>query len=159
MMWASPGSSPWVCLYAVAGGEMKSYERPLTIWGLIWGLLNTLIGVLFALLSASAWSFRDGMLVCKGDRGFAHIFLGKRGFAAMTLGRVVLVVQSLGRATWMHELEHARQAERWGIAYLPAYLLYSLRHGYAKNPFETSAVAVENEFQADHPDTADEPAV
>ena len=65
---------------------------------------------------------------------------------AMTLGHVVLG-QSEGELTrtFAHELIHIRQYERWGPAFIPAYLLCSafiwLRGGncYLDNPFELEA--------------------
>lgn len=72
--------------------------------------------------------------------------------AAMTLGHVIY-----GRCPATldfcreHELVHVRQFERWGIFFLPAYLLFSLvlyfrgRHPYYDNPFEREA------FHGDHP--------
>ncbi len=73
----------------------------------------------------------------------------------MTLGRVVLATKRLSMSLWMHELEHARQAERWGLFYIPAYLVLQLRYGYWKNPFENAARKVEEEFKADRPQEAD----
>ena len=52
---------------------MKSYERPLTLWGLLWALPVTLVGILVALLSLSSWGLKDGMMVCKGNRGLAWL--------------------------------------------------------------------------------------
>jgi len=135
---------------------MKSYEKPLTLWGLLWALPVTLAGILVALLSLSSWGLKDGMIVCRGNRGLAWLFLGRGGFAGMTLGRVVLVVRPLSRALWMHEMEHARQAERWGLLFLPAYLVRHLRYGYDGNPFERDAIGVAAEFEADYPEEARE---
>lgn len=66
--------------------------------------------------------------------------------AAMTLGHTVLglteVALDISRE---HELVHVRQYERWGPAFIPAYLLSSLalwafgRDPYHDNPFEVEA--------------------
>jgi hypothetical protein len=46
-----------------------------------------------------------------------------------------------------HELVHVRQYERWGVLFIPAYLLCSLvlwltgRDPYRDNPFEREAYA------------------
>ncbi len=135
----------------------KSYERPLSAAGFLWALPDTLVGAGLALLSASSWQFVDGLALCYGDRGLAHFLLKRRGFAAMTLGRVVVAVEPLQRAVWMHEMQHARQAEQWGIGYIPAYLINQLRTGYANNPFELDAVRVEREFVAERPQDKDKP--
>ena len=85
------------------------------------------------------------------------MLLTRRGFTAITLGRVVTTVAPLNLSLWMHEIEHARQAEFWGPFYVPAYLYNQARHGYNDNPFETAAVRVAEEFRADHPQEADSP--
>ena len=64
----------------------------------------------------------------------------------MTLGHVVLGADqpSLDR-TRDHERVHVRQAERWGPAFIPAYLLASIiawmrgLDPYLDNPFEREA--------------------
>ena len=70
--------------------------------------------------------------------------------SAMTLGHVVLGKDpaNLDR-TRAHERVHVRQYERWGIVFLPAYLLLSAwlfvrgRDGYRENPFEIEAFKVD----------------
>ena len=94
------------------------------------------------------------MLVCRSDRGFAHLFLGRRGLSALTLGRVMTVTKEMSLELWNHEREHARQAEVWGIAYVPACLFHHFRVGYRNNPFEEAARRVGDEFEEDHPETA-----
>lgn len=67
-------------------------------------------------------------------------------FDAMTLGHVILG-RSAGAlaASRAHEHVHVRQYERWGPAFVPAYLLASAwqglrgRHVYLDNPFEREA--------------------
>ncbi|MFQ5861198.1 MAG: hypothetical protein ACE5IG_06585 [Dehalococcoidia bacterium] len=142
----------------------KRYEQPLTLHGFLWSLPNTLLGLLLALLSlarpqlieACPERSRGRMLLCTGDRGLAHLLLARRSFSALTLGRVVTAVGPLSHETWVHEVEHARQAELWGIFLLPAYLAYHLLYGYKRNPFEVAAVRVAESFRADHPDLADQ---
>jgi hypothetical protein len=112
--------------------------------------------MLLGLLSLSKWRFNAGMLVLEGDRGVVHLFLTRRGFTAMTLGRAVLVVGTLDWATWVHELQHARQTERLGVFFPPAYLVQHMRFGYEGNPFEVEAVRVAAEFAADYPEKATE---
>jgi VIT1/CCC1 family predicted Fe2+/Mn2+ transporter len=78
--------------------------------------------------------------------GFAAWFADRIGFSAMTLGHVIL-----GRSASDldelrdHEQVHVRQAERWGPAFIPAYLVASILawrqggHYYRDNWFECDA--------------------
>jgi hypothetical protein len=87
---------------------------------------------------------RRGALEFHG--GFSRWFGEKRGFAAMTLGHVII-----GRDAQClddcrdHEQAHVRQVERWGAAFVPAYLLASYlawrrgEHYYLDNWFERDA--------------------
>ena len=67
---------------------------------------------------------RRGALEFHG--GLARPFADWIGFGAMTLGHVII-----GRDPWCldfcreHEQAHVRQVERWGFAFIPAYLLAS----------------------------------
>ncbi|MFO0945830.1 MAG: hypothetical protein U1D30_07790 [Planctomycetota bacterium] len=77
------------------------------------------------------------------------------GAIAMTLGHVVLG-QSLIGLEWSrnHERVHVRQYERWGPAFIPAYLLssawqwYRGRDPYRDNYFEREAFERENDCGA-----------
>jgi hypothetical protein len=69
-----------------------------------------------------------------------------RGAAAVTFGHVVLGVDRASLdVTREHELIHVAQYERWGPAFLPAYLAISAilwlvgRNPYWDNPFEREA--------------------
>ena len=71
-------------------------------------------------------------------------FLG--GAAAITFGHTVLArTQDDLDATRPHERIHVQQYERWGLFFIPAYLLCSLwlllrkRNPYWDNPFEKEA--------------------
>ena len=65
----------------------------------------------------------------------------------MALGHVV-VARNAGclERTRAHERAHVRQAERWGVFFVPAYFVFSLvaamrgRHYYRDNRFERDAV-------------------
>lgn len=67
-------------------------------------------------------------------------------FAAITFGHVILGThaQALERLR-AHERVHVRQCERWGVLFLPAYLLAGAWQGlrgrnvYWDNPFEVEA--------------------
>ena len=68
------------------------------------------------------------------------------GAAALTLGHTILATSDEAYyATWEHEWVHVKQYERWGPAFVPAYLLAGLwqrtrgRDAYWDNPFEVEA--------------------
>lgn len=58
--------------------------------------------------------------------GFSRRFAQRFGFAAMTLGHVIIGRdQACLESCREHEQAHVRQVERWGGAFIPAYLLAS----------------------------------
>ena len=63
----------------------------------------------------------------------------------MTFGHVVLCVDEIDVTALQHELVHVRQYERWGLLFVPAYLVASVfarsrgGHAYRDNPFEVAA--------------------
>jgi hypothetical protein len=87
---------------------------------------------------------RRGALEFHG--GFSRWLGERRGFGAMTLGHVII-----GRDAHClescreHEQAHVRQVERWGPAFIPAYLMASAwawargQHYYLDNWFERDA--------------------
>lgn len=113
-----------------------SWAAPTTLVGLIAGAMT--------LCSGGKVQKRQGALEFHG--GFSRWLADLAGFAAMTLGHVII-----GRDRWSldfcreHEQAHVRQVERWGIAFIPAYLLASVlawargRHYYRDNYFERDA--------------------
>ncbi|AMV39439.1 hypothetical protein [Planctomyces sp. SH-PL62] len=115
-----------------------SWAAPTTMVGLIAGGLT--------LATGGRSRVREGALEFHG--GFATWMARGLGFGAMTLGHVIL-----GYDGWWldvlrpHEQVHVRQAERWGIAFLPAYLVASVlawgagNHYYHDNWFERDARA------------------
>ncbi|MFY9824789.1 MAG: hypothetical protein WAM82_25650 [Thermoanaerobaculia bacterium] len=120
--------------------------RPLAY---LWAGPTTLLGLVVAaltVLSNGRCETREGILAAWG--GFARWFLSSRPVRAkaMALGHVVLALdrRELG-AHWAHERQHVRQAEAWGLAFIPAYLLASAwavlrgRHYYTENWFEKDA--------------------
>lgn len=114
----------------------------------LWAFLpNTLLGLLIAAFSPTH-QLRRGVLETTG--GLAsflcrHAFI-KGGASAITFGHVIVGrdLFSLDRAR-DHEHIHVRQYERWGPAFLPAYLACSLylhlqgKNAYLENPFEVEA--------------------
>ena len=116
-------------------------------WALwLWASPNTLIGLVFGLLLLPLGArFRrvDGVLEIAAMRRLPR---RRWPFAAITLGHVILGThaQDLERLR-AHELVHVRQCERWGLLFLPAYLLAGVwqwvrgRDAYWDNPFEVEA--------------------
>ncbi|MDP8568465.1 hypothetical protein [Methylophilus aquaticus] len=123
----------------------------------LWASPTTLVGVALAmplLLTGAkircvqgAFEIYDGWLLrCLTQAG---------GFAAMTLGHIVIGVSADCLHTLRcHEHVHVRQAERWGILFIPAYVLAGCwqslcgRHAYYDNPFEREAFAADEEMQS-----------
>lgn len=115
----------------------------------LWAGPTTLLGLIvagLAVLSNGRCEVREGILATWG--GFAQWFLSSHLIRAkaMALGHVVMGVdRHVLEVHWRHELGHVRQAEIWGIAFIPAYLLASAwavlrgRHYYTDNWFEKDA--------------------
>jgi hypothetical protein len=123
-------------------------------WRYLWASPNTLLGLLLALFSLATGS---GARVVNGVVEVHGGLLSKvlrrcvplpGGAAAITIGHVILGqdVASLARVR-RHEHVHVRQYERWGPAFLPAYLMASIwarirtGHAYRGNHFEREAYA------------------
>jgi hypothetical protein len=114
-----------------------------------WAAPTTSVGLLagaLTLITGGRVQRRRGALEFHG--GFSRWFLGRRMVMAqaMTLGHVII-----GRdrgcldSCREHEQAHVRQVERWGAAFIPAYLLASVwawtrgDHYYFDNWFERDA--------------------
>jgi len=83
---------------------------------------------------------RDGCFLYVSDRGLARWILTRRGYVAITFGHVIVFAIEPTPLPWRHELVHVEQYERYGLAFLPLYLLLYARHGYSAHPFEREAV-------------------
>lgn len=118
-LWASPVTVPAMVLALLArcqGGEAAVVDGVIEAHG---GLVTRLL-----------------------ERGTPWV----RPISAITLGHVVLGRDgSCLRRTRAHERVHVRQYERWGPAFIPAYVLASVAAGlrgcdpYRDNPFERQA--------------------
>lgn len=123
----------------------------------VWASPGTLIGLsLTAVALATGGRARVVSGVLEAHGGWISRFLNRGVWfvgpvAAITFGHVVLG----GSPAWLeasrtHERVHVRQYERWGPAFLPAYLLCSVwlwtrgRDPYRENPFEIEAYASED---------------
>ncbi|HEV7504095.1 MAG TPA: hypothetical protein VGS07_04220 [Thermoanaerobaculia bacterium] len=115
----------------------------------LWAGPTTLLGLIVAgltALSKGRCEVREGILAVSG--GFARRFLSSRLLRAnaMALGHVVMARDRVVlERCWAHERQHVRQAEKWGVAFIPAYLLASAWaflsgcHYYYDNWFEKDA--------------------
>jgi hypothetical protein len=127
---------------------MNRFRTTLVIlWAAPWTLLGVVIGLLA--VSSGGGGRRIGR-VLEFHGGWLSWLLTRApiagGASAMTLGHTVLArtPADLDR-TRDHELVHVAQYERWGLAFVPAYLGSSAwlylrgRHPYWDNPFEQEA--------------------
>jgi hypothetical protein len=118
----------------------------------LWALPNTLIGLLFVpfvLVTRGSVRVVDGVLELHGwflSGILRNCVVMRGGAAAMTLGHVVLARDERSLcATRRHERVHVRQCERWGPAFIPAYLAAAVwgfitgRGAYKGNHFERQA--------------------
>ncbi|QEH32996.1 hypothetical protein OJF2_14880 [Aquisphaera giovannonii] len=139
---AGPGARPGP---GADRGRGRRFARRVACYA--WASPTTSLGLLAGLLTLASGGgarVRRGALEFHG--GFSRWFGGRCGFEAMTLGHVIL-----GRSAFMldvlrdHEQAHVRQVERWGPAFIPAYLIASYLawrrggHYYLDNWFERDA--------------------
>lgn len=110
-------------------------------------MVGCLLG-LMALMTGGGARRRSGVLEFWGGAVTWALmrWLPSGRVAAMTLGHSVLGLNERSLdACRTHELVHVRQYERWGLLFVPAYLLCSLvlwmarRDCYLDNPFEIEA--------------------
>ena len=116
-------------------------------WASPWTLLGLAIGVV-GLASGGRAQRIGGAIEFSGGAAawlLRHAPL-LRGAAAVTFGHVILGQTPADLdACRSHEHVHVRQYERWGAAFIPAYLACSLwlwlrgRNWYLENPFEIQA--------------------
>jgi hypothetical protein len=93
-------------------------------WAAPTSLVGLLVGVL-TLCSGGTVQRRRGTLEFHG--GFSRWSADAFHFSAMTLGHVIIGRDRLCLEICReHEQAHVRQVERWGAAFIPAYLLASL---------------------------------
>lgn len=97
------------------------------------------IGHFIGIFSGVRPRFRDGCFLYVSDRGLARLILSRRGYSAITFGHVIIAAGEPSAAIWRHELRHTHQYERIGLAFLPLYLLFYARRGYARHPLERDA--------------------
>lgn len=116
-----------------------------------WAAPNTAIGLLIGLVLAGRFRLVEGVIEIEGR--WVSKVLGNlwRPASAITLGHCVLGTSPFAlEKTRDHERVHVRQYERWGPAFIPTYLAFSIwlylsgRDGYFENPFEQQAFTLAN---------------
>ena len=139
-----------------AGGvgvrRMRVGVTALRVLAYVWALPTTVVGLPFlalALLTGGGVQLHTGVLEVYGGWVawlLRHGTLVRGGASALTLGHVVLGRDRAAlERTRGHERSHVRQCERWGPAFIPAYLavgawlLLRGRDAYRDNPFEREA--------------------
>ncbi len=126
----------------------RYFFLPLQIlWAAPWTLLGLALGLL-ALVTGGGCQRAGRVLEFHGGvlSRLLKIVPIAGGAAAMTLGHVVIArtISCLDRSR-RHELVHVAQYERWGLLFVPAYLLCSAwlwfrgYNAYLDNPFEEEA--------------------
>ncbi len=116
-----------------------------------WALPYTLTGVGIGLLLGGRFQRIEGVIEIHGPRIAEVLSRLYVPAMAMTFGHVVFGQTAAAlEITRAHERVHVRQYERWGITFVPVYLLISAflyfrgRDGYRENPFEVEAYAVDD---------------
>jgi hypothetical protein len=131
-----------------------------TMLGIAWALPLTLAGMLLALpvlvFRGRAQLIHSNTVALLVRGPLADRMLGRHPFGAMSamaLGHVVIAEhQGVSARILIHELEHVRQAARWGIVFPFAYLASSAwaalrgRDAYWHNRFEIAARRAEKKI-------------
>jgi hypothetical protein len=125
----------------------------------VWALPYTLVGLVVAAFARSRGgtvTVRDGVVEAYGGplRQLPRIRLAG-GVGAITLGHVVLATHAK-QMGWsrVHERAHVRQYERWGLLFVPVYLVEAIRvllrggNAYADNKYEKEAREAERQAKA-----------
>lgn len=135
---------------------MSALRGPVRALVYLWAFPTTLIGLaifLLARIGGARASVEHGVLEVHGPGIRRVLAISPVGIPiqAITFGHVVLGCdRDALKRTRAHERAHVEQCQRWGPAFVPAYLLASLyawlRGGdaYWDNPFERQARAAEN---------------
>jgi len=117
-----------------------AWPAPYTCVGLAMGMVVIALG--------GAGRLRGGILEFSGGALGQWIGRGRIPFGAITVGHAVLGLdQALLDGVRSHEHVHVRQYERWGLLFVPAYLMASALawmcggHFYQDNVFERDAFA------------------
>ncbi|HID77748.1 MAG TPA: hypothetical protein EYP56_17350 [Planctomycetaceae bacterium] len=117
------------------------------LWALPWTVFGLAVGGLGLLAGGRAQ--RRGRVIefyGPGAAWFLRIFPLVAGASAVTFGHTVLARDRAAlESARSHEFVHVRQYERWGLFFVPAYLICWLvlwirgKNPYHDNPFEKEA--------------------
>jgi hypothetical protein len=122
-----------------------------TLVGHLWPAPYTMAGIAIGLLLQARFRRVDGIIEVHGPPVATALARLPVPAMAMTFGHVVF-----GRddttlmVTRAHERVHVRQYERWGLLFVPAYLVCSAvlylrgRDAYRDNPFEEEAYRIDS---------------
>ena len=117
----------------------------------LWPLPYTLGGITVGLLLAGRFRQVDGVVEIHGSAIAAVLARFPIPAMAVTIGHVVFGQSEVAlNITREHERVHVRQYQRWGPAFVPAYLAASAvmyfrgRDPYRDNPFEVEADAIDS---------------
>lgn len=117
----------------------------------LWASPYTIAGITIGLLLGGRFQVVDGVIEIFGPRIAGILMRMVIPALALTFGHVVFgQTEAALDLSRVHERVHVRQYERWGIAFVPAYLICWLilslrgRDGYRENPFEVEAYAVDD---------------
>ena len=115
----------------------------------LWPLPYTCMAITVGWVLRGRFQVVDGVVEIHGKRVGQVLSRLPVPAAAITIGHAVLGQnQATLDSTRTHERVHVRQYERWGIVFIPAYLLCSAflwmrgRDAYRENPFEVEAYTV-----------------
>jgi hypothetical protein len=125
---------------------MRMLARVTTlVWASPWTLLGMGVGAI-GLLTGGRAQRRGSVVEFHGGAVTRLLARLPNRPMAMTLGHTIIGVSAAALDILRpHELVHVRQYERWGPAFVPAYLLCSARlwlagkDAYRDNPFEQEA--------------------
>jgi hypothetical protein len=115
-------------------------------WAGPYTCIGLILGGIASLLGSHIRTHSGNVEIAGGIFGGMARLPGCMQFGAITLGHVILAadLETLDQLR-AHEQVHVRQYERWGLVFVPAYLLAGLwtilrgGHPYRDNPFEREA--------------------
>jgi hypothetical protein len=133
--------------------QRRKRDAAVAVFGMAWALPLSILGLLLAI---PVLTLRGRIYLISGMpsailvRGPLSDYLLERhplgAMSAMAIGHVIIASQrGLSRQIITHEMEHVRQAARWGLLFPFAYTaasLWALLHGrdiYWNNVFEVAA--------------------
>src|SRR3712207_5081686 len=105
----------------------------------VWAAPISAVGLVVGAAAAVPPRVRDGVLLFPHARGMTGRVLRARNFAAGTFGHVGVCTHDPDPSLMAPELQHTRQAERFGPFMAPVYLGLLAAYGYMRHPMERAA--------------------